>query len=193
MASLSTPPTGRRSIPWRLALGALLVAGLSFLAGRVSVDEPRQREVVPVSGVPESDGEPANLRPQQVALAPPGTAAPVAPVPPPPPTPAPRFASPELIEQTRRETTVALQAQGEQISKRCWPEQPGQASARPRPRSVTFHVVFDGQGQEMSRSLADESGDLPPSIQACLVNSGDSVRISPPGLDLAVTATLELR
>ena len=95
------------------------------------------------------------------------------------------------MEQTRQATTVALQAQREQIATRCWPEQPGHASARPR--SVTFHVVFDGQGKEMSRSLADESGDLPPAVQACLINSSEGVQVPAPGLDLAVTATLELR
>ncbi len=189
----TTTPVSLRS-RWPLALGALLVVGLSFLAGRASVDDPPRRSATAGGVAPERQPEGWSappLQPGEVRPAVgPSAGTPVAVAVPVAPTPAPRFASPELVEQVRQATTVALQAQRDQIATRCWPEQPGHA--RVRPRSVTFHVVFDGQGKEMSRSLADESGDLPPSVQACLTNSGDSVQIGAPGLDLAVTATLEL-
>ncbi len=196
MAPPSHPPAARRSTPWRLALGALLVAGLSFLAGRASIDESPRQAGVSGPEAPERQPEPWNGPPQQPGAQQPAPAQAQAPaeagaVAPSTPTPAPRFASPALIERVQQETTVALQAQREVISSRCWPEQPGHTVARPR--SVTFQVVFDGQGQEMSRSLAEESGDLPPSVQACLINMGEAVRIQPPGLDLSVTATVELR
>jgi hypothetical protein len=190
----TTTPTARRS-SWPLVIGVLVAVGLSFLAGRASVDELPRRAVAAAAGVaPERQPEGWSAPPPQPGAAQPtvapsaGPAVAVAVLP--APAPAPRFASPELVEQTRQATTVALQAQRDQIATRCWPEQPGQA--RVRPRSVTFRVVYDGQGKEMSRSLADESSDLPLAVQACLTNSGDSVQVPAPGMDLAVTATLQL-
>jgi hypothetical protein len=185
MAPHEPHPAAPGSAPWRLALGALLVAGLSFLAGRASVDYPPRRPPVSDPVTPERQRETWQA---QAPSAPAGhavSAASRASV------PAPRHATPAIREQTRQETVVALRAQREGIVARCWPDRPGHASAPPR--SVTFNVVFDGQGQEMSRSLADENGDLPPGVQSCLINSGESVRIPPPGFDIAVTTTLELR
>jgi hypothetical protein len=177
-------PAAPGSFRWRLALGVLLVAGFSFLAGRLSVDDPLRPTPVSASAAPERQRETWPSQPPAPAVRA-ASPAPQAAV------PGPRHASPAMLEQTRQETVVALRAQRDQIVARCWPDHPGHAGAAPR--SVTFNVVFDGQGQEMSRSLSDENGDLPPGVQACLINSGDGVRIPPPGFDIAVTTTLELR